>query len=54
MQRIIAVLENNIKQWSFIESQLLEPNVNIGMVNFNTSLSTSLHSYTNKPFSFSA
>ena len=29
--RVIEVLENNIKQWSFIESQLLEPNVNLGM-----------------------
>merc|ERR1719453_43995 len=27
----MAVLDSNIKQWSFIEAQLLEPNVNLGM-----------------------
>jgi hypothetical protein len=32
VKKIINVLEGNIKQWSFIESQLLEPNVNLGMV----------------------
>lgn len=31
IQRVISILQNNIKQWSFIESQLLEPNVNLGM-----------------------
>jgi hypothetical protein len=29
---VIGILQGNIKQWSFIESQLLEPNVNLGMV----------------------
>ena len=32
VQRVMAVLDGNIKQWSFIEAQLLEPNVNLGMV----------------------
>ena len=32
VQRITTVLDGNIKQWSFIEAQLLEPNVNLGMV----------------------
>jgi len=32
IQKVIGILQNNIKQWSFIESQLLEPNVNLGMV----------------------
>lgn len=31
IQKVINILQNNIKQWSFIESQLLEPNVNLGM-----------------------
>eukprot|EP01035_Chromulina_nebulosa_P022428 gene22428-29042_t len=31
IQKVIDVLQNNIKQWSFIESQLLEPNANLGM-----------------------
>ena len=31
VQRVMAVLDSNIKQWSFIEAQLLEPNVNLGM-----------------------
>eukprot|EP01038_Epipyxis_sp_PR26KG_P013959 gene13959-18723_t len=31
IQRVVTILQNNIKQWSFIESQLLEPNVNLGM-----------------------
>lgn len=31
VQRVVSVLQSNIKQWSFIESQLLEPNVNLGM-----------------------
>lgn len=26
------MLQGHIKQWSFIEAQLLEPNVNLGMV----------------------
>lgn len=34
VQRVMAVLDGNIKQWSFIEAQLLEPNVNLGMVTF--------------------
>ena len=32
VQRVMTVLDGNIKQWSFIEAQLLEPNVNLGMV----------------------
>ncbi len=32
IQKVIGILQGNIKQWSFIESQLLEPNVNLGMV----------------------
>lgn len=32
IQRVVAILQSNIKQWSFIEAQLLEPNVNLGMV----------------------
>jgi hypothetical protein len=32
IQRVVTILQSNIKQWSFIESQLLEPNVNLGMV----------------------
>jgi len=32
VQRVMSVLDGNIKQWSFIEAQLLEPNVNLGMV----------------------
>lgn len=31
IQKVINILQTNIKQWSFIESQLLEPNVNLGM-----------------------
>mmetsp|Transcript_3673 Transcript_3673/g.3275 ORF Transcript_3673/g.3275 Transcript_3673/m.3275 type:complete len:1282 (-) Transcript_3673:161-4006(-) len=31
MNRVITMLQNHIKQWSFIESQLLEPNVNLAM-----------------------
>jgi len=31
VQRVVTILHGNIKQWSFIESQLLEPNVNLGM-----------------------
>ena len=31
IQRVVTILQSNIKQWSFIESQLLEPNVNLGM-----------------------
>lgn len=31
---MVAILQGNIKQWSFIEAQLLEPNVNLGMVSF--------------------
>ena len=34
VQRVLSVLDGNIKQWSFIEAQLLEPNVNLGMVFF--------------------
>ncbi len=33
-QKIIFALDSNINQWSFIESQSMEPNVNIGMVIF--------------------
>ena len=33
VQRVISILHGNIKQWGFIESQLLEPNVNLAMVN---------------------
>lgn len=32
IQRVVSILQSNIKQWSFVESQLLEPNVNLGMV----------------------
>lgn len=32
INRVVTILQNNIKQWSFIEAQLLEPNVNLGMV----------------------
>lgn len=32
VKRVLSILNGNIKQWSFIESQLLEPNVNLGMV----------------------
>jgi len=32
MQGVVNLLQNHIKQWSFIEAQLLEPNVNLGMV----------------------
>ena len=32
IQRVVTILQSNIKQWSFVESQLLEPNVNLGMV----------------------
>jgi hypothetical protein len=42
MQRVVAILQSNIKQWSFIEAQLLEPNVNLGMVSLALSLSLSL------------
>eukprot|EP01040_Poterioochromonas_malhamensis_P004172 gene4173-4465_t len=31
IQRVISILQGNIKQWSFIEAQLLEPNVNLAM-----------------------
>ena len=36
VQRVVSILRNNIKQWSFVESQLLEPNVNVAMVSFIT------------------
>lgn len=32
IHRVITILHENIKQWSFVESQLLEPNVNLAMV----------------------
>jgi hypothetical protein len=32
INRMISILSSNVKQWSFIESQLLEPNVNLAMV----------------------
>jgi hypothetical protein len=32
IQGVVNLLQNHIKQWSFIEAQLLEPNVNLGMV----------------------
>lgn len=31
VQRVVSILRSNIKQWNFIESQLLEPNINLGM-----------------------
>jgi hypothetical protein len=31
IKRVIEILKSNIKQWNFIESQLLEPNVNLDM-----------------------
>lgn len=31
VQRVVTILQTNIKQWNFIESQLLEPNVNLQM-----------------------
>ena len=31
VQQVMAVLKSNIEQWSFIEAQILEPNVNLGM-----------------------
>ncbi len=31
VSRVVSILESNIQQWGFIESQLLEPNVNLGM-----------------------
>jgi hypothetical protein len=31
INRVVSILQNNIKQWSFVEAQLLEPNVNLGM-----------------------
>lgn len=38
INRVVTILQNNIKQWSFIEAQLLEPNVNLGMVSGTSSL----------------
>ena len=32
VERVVAILQNNVKQWSFVETQLLEPNINMGMV----------------------
>ncbi len=43
MQRVVAILQSNIKQWSFIEAQLLEPNVNLGMVSHSHSYLLSFH-----------
>ena len=31
VQKVVTILQGNIQQWNFIESQLLEPNVNLGM-----------------------
>lgn len=31
IQGVVNLLQSHIKQWSFIEAQLLEPNVNLGM-----------------------
>jgi len=31
VERVVSILRGNVKQWHFIESQLLEPNVNLHM-----------------------
>ena len=31
ISHVVSILESNVEQWGFIESQLLEPNVNLGM-----------------------
>lgn len=34
IHKMVHSLQNHIKQWSFIEAQLLEPNVNLDMVSY--------------------
>ena len=31
VERVVEVLRSNARQWSFVESQLMEPNVNLAM-----------------------
>lgn len=50
IQKVINILENNIKQWSFIESQLLEPNVDLETVRNTMTIFSSKPLYTFCPF----